>query len=171
MKKTTFKTVPFNIELAKKITNNEMKGKIMTKNGRDVRIICFDRNHDNPILALIPATEDVNIEMCYSYNINGETPDSDCATLVLQVPFTYIDYSNYKPEKWETCLVRHTIDNYWQLRVCSGENIWGKVTFFEIGGERGITFEQYLPFNNKTKYLFGSYMSLEEMILKQNNKE
>ena len=43
MIQTKYKRIPFNIELAKKITNKEVKGSIVTRNGLKVRIICFDR--------------------------------------------------------------------------------------------------------------------------------
>jgi hypothetical protein len=34
--------VPFDVELAKKITNKECEGKIVTRSGRSARIVCFD---------------------------------------------------------------------------------------------------------------------------------
>lgn len=43
MTQTTFKRVPFNLELAKKIASKETKGRIVTRDGRQVRIICFDK--------------------------------------------------------------------------------------------------------------------------------
>lgn len=43
MARTKFKKIPFDLELAKKITNKEVKGRIVTRDGRQVRIICFDK--------------------------------------------------------------------------------------------------------------------------------
>lgn len=43
MKNQFFKRIPFDLELAKKITNKEVKGEIVTRDGRQARIICFDR--------------------------------------------------------------------------------------------------------------------------------
>lgn len=42
MTQTRFKKVPFNLELAKKITNKETKGRIVTEDGLTARIVCFD---------------------------------------------------------------------------------------------------------------------------------
>ena len=38
-----FDKILFNVELAKKITNKIVEGHIVTRDGRSVRIICFDR--------------------------------------------------------------------------------------------------------------------------------
>lgn len=45
MTQIRFKIVPFDIELAKKITNKEAKGRIVTENGITARIVCFDYNY------------------------------------------------------------------------------------------------------------------------------
>lgn len=39
---TKYTTVPFDIERAKRITNGEEPGKIITRDKRDVRIVCWD---------------------------------------------------------------------------------------------------------------------------------
>ena len=49
--KNTYKRVPFNVELAKKIQSGEVEGRIITKDGESVRIVCFDM--DNEILKLV----------------------------------------------------------------------------------------------------------------------
>ena len=53
--KKTYRRIPFDIELAKKIVNKEIEGRIITNNYSKVRILCFDRlnNVDRPIVALI----------------------------------------------------------------------------------------------------------------------
>lgn len=59
MARTKFKKIPFDLELAKKITNKEVKGRIVTMEGRKVRIVCWDkkpideRAMDLPIVALL----------------------------------------------------------------------------------------------------------------------
>lgn len=45
-----FVTVPFDIEKAKAIQNGELEGKIITHDGRSVRIVCFAVNHLNILL-------------------------------------------------------------------------------------------------------------------------
>lgn len=53
---------PFSLEKAKRITEGKDEGKIITRNGLDVRILCFDALGDYNIVALIkmsPKKEDV----------------------------------------------------------------------------------------------------------------
>ena len=38
MTQTRFKKIPFNLELAKKITNKEVKGRIVTRDGQQARL-------------------------------------------------------------------------------------------------------------------------------------
>lgn len=45
--------VPFDVEMANKITNGEVNGNIVTRNGRNARVICFDAHSDDNIVALI----------------------------------------------------------------------------------------------------------------------
>lgn len=69
MTRTTFKKVPFDIELAKKITNKEAKGRIVTENGITARIVCFDYNYggkkDN-IVVIIEHTAYEGVLTCFA---------------------------------------------------------------------------------------------------------
>lgn len=47
--KTKYKRIPFNLKLAKKITNKEIKGHIITRDRCRARIICFDRKETDDI--------------------------------------------------------------------------------------------------------------------------
>lgn len=52
-------TVPFDLAKAKAIQNGELEGKIVTRDGRNARIICWDRNNETyPIVVLVPDEED-----------------------------------------------------------------------------------------------------------------
>lgn len=68
MKSIRLKRLPFNIELAKKITDGEIEGKITTRDGRSARIICWDAKNDNSIIALI---NDDGEECIESYPSDG----------------------------------------------------------------------------------------------------
>lgn len=59
--------VPFNIDMAKKITNGEIEGKIVTRDGRNVRIVCFDARMDDNIVALIENEEGVEFATTFNY--------------------------------------------------------------------------------------------------------
>lgn len=45
--------VPFDVKTAKKIQSGEIEGKIVTRDGHSVRVICWDRKDDFPIVILI----------------------------------------------------------------------------------------------------------------------
>lgn len=83
--------VPFDLELAKKITNKECEGKIITRNGRNARIVCFDMKSDSCIVAII---QDEFDEHVYSYPKDGciilnKQSGSD---LILEIP----EYMTFK---------------------------------------------------------------------------
>lgn len=87
--------VPFDIELAKKITNGEVNGRIVTRNGKNVRIVCFDRKSESnryPILALIESNKG---ETSYEFNSKGYTNFNGLETnfdLFLEIP----EYKTFK---------------------------------------------------------------------------
>lgn len=89
---TKYITIPFQVERAKRITSGVEPGKIVTRDGRGVRVVCWDAKGDNPIIALI---EDENCrEWPYSYLNNGSynidiSRDID---LMLSVP----EWATYK---------------------------------------------------------------------------
>jgi hypothetical protein len=162
MTQTKFKRVPFDIELAKKITNKEMKGRIVTRNGRQARIICFDLK--NPVWGIIALVlNNINSEDvleyqnngCYSTNIGWHELD-----LLLEVPTYYKDYSNFVPCKWQPCLVRDNDKEDWNISVCKGRNSAGEAIFFPFG----CTYEHCLPLSKATERLVNTRMSYEELI-------
>lgn len=78
--------VPFEVELAKEITNGTKEGRIVTRNGRNARIICWDAHCDDNIVALIE--DEKGVEFPKSYVSDGFaflTGESDC-DLMLEIP-------------------------------------------------------------------------------------
>lgn len=79
--------VPFNIEMAKKITNKEIEGRIVTRDGRSARIICWDRKGlDLPIVALVD--NEKGEEGYESFTACGKWSDegTDALDLLLEIP-------------------------------------------------------------------------------------
>lgn len=83
--------VPFDVEMAKKITNGKVDGKIVTRDGRNVRVLCWDAKADQCIVALLLGEF---YEECGTYTkdgrifMNGESP----ADLMLEIP----EYMTFK---------------------------------------------------------------------------
>lgn len=164
MKQTRFKKIPFDIELAKKITNKDVKGRIVTEDGHEVRIICYDYRHfggKNRLAALIDLGDH---ELALAYNNEGKEIDNrEKFAIHIEVPTYHKDYSNFKPCKWQPCLVRDIDENNWEVRVCAGRNKVGKSVFFgHYGGK--IIWRQCLPLSKITEYLIGTTKSYEELI-------
>ena len=73
------KRIDFDIDLAKKIQAGEAQGRIVTRDGRKARIICFDKKGDYPIVALVnDYNEEEYIKNYDKFGkkfIDGETTD------------------------------------------------------------------------------------------------
>ena len=99
---TKYVRVPFEVELAKKITKKSVEGKIVTRNGESARIVCFDRKDEfRPIIALINSGD---IEIHYAFCVNGKFVNDDVLDthdLMLEIPeyMTFKDGCVYKTEK------------------------------------------------------------------------
>lgn len=163
MTQMKFKKVPFDLELAKKITNKEVKGRIVTDDGHEVRIICYDYRHfggKNRLVALIDLGDH---ELALAYNNEGKEIDNrEKFAIHLEVPTYHKDYSNFKPYKWQPCLVRDNDKDLWEICVCAGRNSVGKATFYH----RGCTcsHEHCLPLSKVTERLADTRKSYEELI-------
>ena len=96
------KVIPFNLQLAKDIHGNKMKGKIITQVGGYVRNIVFNvKDEDYPISAIIQVSENSETTETYTtegkVNVDGRTNDWD---LMLEVPEDTFYFG-------ETVLVKH----------------------------------------------------------------
>lgn len=65
----SFKKIPFNFKLAKNIQDGIINGRIVTRDERAVRIICWDAKRDDNIIALVK--ENDNTETLMSYPSDG----------------------------------------------------------------------------------------------------
>lgn len=165
MTQTRFKKIPFDLELAKKITNKEVKGRIVTEDGHEVRIICYDYRHfggKNRLVALIDLGDN---EIALSYNNEGKEIDNrEKFAIHLEVPTYYKDYSNFVPQKWQPCLVRESIYDHWKVRVCAANK--QQVTFYDSSNccSGDILWDFKLPLSQITERLIGTTKSYKELI-------
>ena len=166
MTRTKYKKIPFNLELAKKITQNEAKGRIMTEDNLPARIVCFDLKHGgSKILAVLVDCGDYEIGIrCDLDGICRDTREEDKFNLHLEVPTYYRDYSNFMPQKWQPCLVRASISDHWKVRVCADNK--QQVTFYDSGNSCSgdIMWDFKLPISKVTERLMGTTKSYEELI-------
>lgn len=166
MTQTKFKKVPFDIELAKNITNKEVKGRIVTKDGLQARIVCFDFKYFGRINSLVVLVDCGEQEIALAYNDKGKEKDNrDRYYLHIEVPTSYKDYSNFIPQKWQSCLVRDYPSNTWRIEVCCGIDSYGVPIFYaESNSDSYSYWKHFLPLSNITKRLIGTTKSYEELI-------
>lgn len=123
MAQTSFKRIPFNLALAKKITNKEVEGQIVTRNGLKARIVCFDFKYigGKKGLAVLVEHGDFDVVLCFNtYGKEIFREDRDIYNLHIEIPTYYEDYYNFEPDKWQPCLVRENEDEIWLLQVSKG---------------------------------------------------
>lgn len=170
MTRTKYKRVPFDIELAKKITKGEMKGRIVTHKGKNVRIVCWDKKRnskdalDYPIVVI--AENDYDGELLYTCTKEGlaSYPNyKNRYNLHIEVPTYYRDYSHFVPQKWQPCLVRENEDEIWLLQVSKGKRCGDGVLFYCPDGSPNV-WRHCLPLSEATQRLIGTNKSYEELI-------
>ena len=102
------KTIPFDLETAKKIQAGEVEGRIVTKDGRPVRLICYDAENEYPLVCLVKG---ILYEGVHSYHLDGRykyaTSDLD---LVIEFPEEAPKHE-FKP--FDKVLVRMTVNDTW----------------------------------------------------------
>lgn len=166
MTRTTYKKIPFDLELAKKITNKEVKGRIVTEDNLTARIVCFDYNFggkkDN-IVAIIEHTGYEGVLTCFADGLyHNEFFNKKCV-LHLEVPTYYRDYTNFVPQKLQPCLVRDSEEDEWWVQVCAGKDIDGEILFYVYDGDIE-TWKYCLPLSKVTEQLLGTKKSYEQLI-------
>lgn len=168
MTRTKYKRVPFNLELAKKIASKETKGRIVTRDGRQVRIICFDKigvHGACQIVALFRVHPDEETVFTFSNEGVYRFGNKTCYDLFLEVPTYYRDYSNFVPQRWQTCLVRDYSLDIWRVAVCSGKDAYGRPFFYSERNADGCCgWYHYLPLSKVTERLIGISKSYEQLI-------
>lgn len=167
--KTNYKRIPFDLNKAKFIMNGEMKGRIVTRDGRQARIICFDRKEtddifDPPknIIALVENKD--GSEGVFAFRNTGmilltEETDHD---LQIEVPTYFRNYSNFVPQKWQPCLVRENEDEIWLLQVSKGKRCGDGVLFYCPDGSTNV-WRHCLPLSKATQRLIGTKKSYEQL--------
>ena len=116
--------VPFEVELAKEISNGTKEGKVVTRDDGNARIICWDAEGDQPIIALIKYHDK---EYPHSFCMNGLLQDGDFLNgdLILEIPeyMTFKDgdvlYVRLKNNNWYIfiygCNSEHKTNSYTAL--------------------------------------------------------
>lgn len=167
MTQTTFKRVPFNLELAKKIAKKEAKGRIVNVDGNKARIICWNKDCGNSNYPIIALVDMYGGEQIFTFTKEGKEciGFNSYKDLCLEVPTYYRDYSNFVPMKWQPCLVRDTCSDTWRMAVCRGKDAHGIPIFYsENYSDGSCHWVHFLPISKVTERLVNTKKSYEELI-------
>lgn len=175
MTRTKYKRVPFDIELAKKITNKEVKGRIVTEDNLPARIVCFDWKYGGGSKILAVLVDFGDYEVGIRCNLDGTCRDDrqeDKFNLRIEVPTYYRDYSNFVPQKWQPCLVRDTSSDLWRVTVCCGKDAYDIPIFYTADNSNGYChWVNFLPLSKVTERLVCTKKSYEELIQELDKNE
>lgn len=167
----------FNIVTAKKINDKKLCGQIETNGGLKTRILAWDCTSKDgyPIVAAVCDPNKYKERICFYSEegvISDTTTDGRFRQLYLKLPLDYVDYSNYKPKKYESCLVKAHVNAFgsfaWFIAACAGYDKSNKPIFYENsdnGNEPNIfdSHQGYLPLNEDTLRLYGTIMDYEDL--------
>lgn len=167
MTRTKFKKIPFDIKLAKKITNKKVKGRIVTRDGRQARIISLDKGYTYPMTVLIEKEEESRF-YCEKGSYFGYGKNN--LDLHIEIPTYYKDYSNFKPQRYQPYLVRNDKDSLWGIQVYAYTDYQGKMLFYDDAGHLR-SFSNCLPISKTTKRLLGTNKSYEDLIKELDAKQ
>lgn len=166
--------LPFDVERAKKITNGDEAGRIVTRDGRAARILAFDLEACKHIVAAIRDEGKDWGETIEQYYDDGRLTDGARSDydLMLGVPTDYPDYTNFRPTKYQPCIVRD--NGSWVVSVCMGymnDDEYGMLPLW-INGDVKIaanTFEA-VPLTSKTEPLIGKKIAYKDFVKQQYDK-
>lgn len=153
-----FVRVPFDVEMAKRISDGRVDGRIVTRDGRDVRIICYDKTGVvcYPIVGLV---KDKGSEYVEEFTIKGEwaANETDNRDLFLSVPQNDEDLSNvegngkkYEPKPFDKVLCRDHDTDIWWADIYSHMKKSGRYHCI------GLTWQYCIPYNDRTAHLLGT---------------
>lgn len=143
--------------------------KIVTRDGRSVRIICTNRKSENcPIVTLIQDSTD-DFEDVYYYTIDGkgvirgdESMDLFFATEKQECPF----------KKGDRVLVRDYNNESWRPRIFSSYDSYDKECKYKYECEGDDDkYIQCIPYNEHTWKLLGTTDEYKEENMKQHSKK
>ena len=141
---------PFSIEKAKRITEGKDEGKIVTRDGHDVRILCFDALGENSIVALIKTADDN--EDVETYKDDGSCFEDECEyDLLIEIPIpAKINQGALKP--FDKVLVRDYYGSMWRATLFS--HLTGNESFpYSCGG---LEWKYCIPYEGN-EHLLGTF--------------
>lgn len=148
---TKFIKIPFEVELAKKISNGEVEGQIIDNYNNHYRLICFDLLNDKG--RIIGLRQDDNYkETALVFSDNGYCVQHQNLNLFLKLPEEK-PKCEFKP--FDRVLVRDLDFNIWYNDIFSFRDKDGR--YMCIGNK----WDECIPYNEETAHLLGTTENYE----------
>lgn len=143
---------PFDVETAKKIAKGKIPGRIVTRDGRNVRIICWDAKSDRSIIALIDYKEHENLGF---YTPDGHifSYGEGTADLFMEIP-DQTGKKEFRP--FDKVLVRQSSDGVWDAMLFC--NYSGQIHKYRC---LGMNYMYCIPYEGN-EHLLGTTINPEE---------
>ena len=129
--------------------------KVVTRNGRNVRIVCTDRNINNfPIVALIQLYNDSDEEV-FTYTKDGKRRVDESTRHDLFFAPEKDKEQRFNPKTlkpFDKVLVRDERDYMWRCAIFSHRNDGYVYPYFA----NSAWFKYCIPYNEETKHLVGT---------------
>lgn len=160
--KMKMKLIPFDLERAKRITNGEEPGRVVTYEGATVRLLCFDREtHIGPQYPIVGLMWEPDMEYMHSWTDTGRNacyhPSDEETDMDLRLEVPDFLACEFKP--FDKVLVRRN----------GGEWLPNLFAFVDADSEYNSPYccvfgswEQCIPFNEETEHLVGTADNCEE---------
>ena len=161
---TKYITIPFDLERAKRITNGEEEGKVVTRDGMSVRILCLDAKIKYfPVIALI---QEKNGEYLVTRTIDGKASTWEkkdySYDLILEIPecLTVREKigENQKFKPFDKVLVRNDESAEWGIEIFERKSEDKHRPYICLA----YSYKYCVPYNDQTKHLLGTTDNWEE---------
>lgn len=150
---TKMRQIPFNLERALRIQNEEEEGKIVTVTGYNVRIICTDAKGDFPVIGLVSKPDSPNEVPCTftkAGKFTKEDPEN-IYNLLLEIP---IKRKRFALEPFSKVLIRDYETDKWKIDLFS--NYTRNKCNLIVAKCMYATWNECIPYNDDTKHLLGT---------------
>lgn len=147
--------VPFDVELAKEITNGTKEGRIIRKDGTNVRVVCWDAKSESEEYKLLVLVENGIFEVSELYTSDGRFKsfkEDDKCDLVIEMPEKR-ENTSLQLKPFDKVLVRDSITSTWYADLYANYNPDQDYKYVTLGG---VSWKYCIPYNEITAHLLGT---------------
>lgn len=153
--------VPFDLELAKKITNGEIEGRIIRNDGANVRIVCWNYKSlsgEYPLMALV---ENGIFEQEVLYTSEGRYKSWETGSTEneynLSIELNEKEKYQFKP--FDKVLVRNSLEMEWIPRFFErATQCYESIRYITLDNN---SWKYCIPYNEKTEGFLGTIENFE----------